>query len=216
MKKAFSYLFPFTRKIQSEYNGIVEITWSNGRKILDSAHTNYSYGSLQRILKFGLTKIDLQKSSNVLLLGLGGGSVIKTLREEFNFRKKITAIEIDPVLIDLAANEFDIKTNEQLDIINGDASAFVQNTSDIFDLIIVDLFIDNQVPEIFYSTEFWANITRITSTNGYVIFNASVSQPSHNLLSNLIIFLKKSFSIELFTKVESTNTILIAHKLIVQ
>jgi len=216
MKKTLSYLFPFTQKIQSEYSGIVEITWSNGRKVLDSAHTNYSYGSLQRILKFGLKQIDLKKSRNALLLGLGGGSVIKTLRDEFNFIKKITAIEIDPVLIDLAANEFDIKTSEQLDIINEDASEFVQTTSETFDLIIVDLFIDNQVPEVFYLTEFWANITRITSTNGYVIFNASVSQPSHNLLSNLTIFLKKSFSIELFTKVEGTNTILIAHKLIVQ
>lgn len=216
MKKVLSYLFPFTQKIQSAYNGIVEITWSNGRKILDSEHTNYSYGSLQRILKFALRQIDLRKSTNALLLGLGGGSVIKTLRDEFNFTKKITAIEIDPVLIDLASNEFDIKANEQLDVINGDASEFVQNTSDIFDLIIVDLFIDNQVPEIFYLTEFWTNITRITATNGYVIFNASVSQPSHNLLSNLIIFLEKSFSIELFTKVEGTNTILIAHKLNIQ
>ena len=216
MKKTLSYLFPFTRKIQSSFNGIVEITWSNGRKILDSAHTNYSYGSLQRILKFGLDKIDSQQLNKVLLLGLGGGSVIKTLRDEFNFMQKIMAVEIDPVLIDLAANEFDIKTSEQLEIINEDASEFVQTTSEIFDLIIVDLFIDNQVPEIFYLTEFWANITRITSTNGYVIFNASVSQPSNNLLSKLTTFLKKSFSVELFTKVEGTNTILIAHKLIVQ
>lgn len=215
MKKTLSYLFPFTQKIQSEYNGIVEITWSNGRKILDSEHTNYSYGSLQRILKFGLEQIDLRKSTNALLLGLGGGSVIKTLRDEFNFTNKITAIEIDPVLIDLASNEFDIKTSEQLDIISGDASEFVQNTSETFDLIIVDLFIDNRVPEIFYSTEFWGNITRITSSTGYVIFNAAVSPPSPTLISNLLIFLKKSFSIELFTKVEGTNTILIAHKLII-
>lgn len=213
MKKTLSYLFPFTQKIQSEYNGIVEITWSNGRKILDSAHTNYSYGSLQRILNFGLKQIDLQKSRNVLLLGLGGGSVIKTLRDEFNFIQKITAVEIDPVLIDLAANEFDIKTSEQLDIINGDASEFVQTTSETFDLVIVDLFIDNQVPEVFYLTEFWANITRITATNGYVIFNASVSQPSHNLLSNLTIFLKKSFTIEQHNFVEGTNTIIIGKKL---
>jgi len=216
MKKTLSYFFPLTQKVQSKVNGIVEITWSNGRKVLDSAHTNYSYGSLQRILKFGLDKIDIQQLNNVLLLGLGGGSVIKTLQDDFNFTRKITAIEIDPVLIELAANEFDVKPGEQLEILNRDAAEFVSVTTNIFDLIIVDLFIDNHVPEAFYAVGFWNNITRITSASGYVIFNAAVTQPSHNLLSNLLIFLKKSFSIELFSKVEGTNTILIAQKLIAQ
>jgi hypothetical protein len=29
----------------------IEITWTNGELVLDSENTNYSYGSLQRILR---------------------------------------------------------------------------------------------------------------------------------------------------------------------
>jgi hypothetical protein len=31
----------------------IEITWTNGELVLIQKNTNYSYGSLQRILRFG-------------------------------------------------------------------------------------------------------------------------------------------------------------------
>ena len=79
MRKILSYFYPITQKIETFQNGIVEITYYNGKKMLNSAHANYSYDSLQLILKYGLTKVDLKQVNAILLLGLGGGSVIQTL-----------------------------------------------------------------------------------------------------------------------------------------
>lgn len=129
MKGLLSYIYPVAKKIKSDKNGTLEITWLNGKKHLNSKNANYSYGSLQRILKFGLEKIDLSKINSVLLLGLGGGSVIETLRKDFDYQKHITAIEIDPVIIDLAKEEFQLKIFENLDIICDDALHFVEKTT---------------------------------------------------------------------------------------
>ena len=55
--------------------------------VLDSKNTNYSYGSLQRILRLGLKNIGFDKivpMDHILVLGVAGGSVIKTLVEDFN------------------------------------------------------------------------------------------------------------------------------------
>jgi hypothetical protein len=57
----------------------IEITWTNGELVLDSENTNYSYGSLQRILRLGLKSIGFDKiikMNHVLILGVAG-SVVK-------------------------------------------------------------------------------------------------------------------------------------------
>ena len=108
MIRLLSFFYPITRKVKSDYNGTIEITWYNGKKQLNTKNANYSYGSLQKILKTGLQKIELNHCKNILLLGLGGGSVIKTLRDDFDYQHYITAIDIDPVIINIAQEEFNI------------------------------------------------------------------------------------------------------------
>ena len=88
MKKFLSYIWPITHRFSSEINGPLEVTYINGKKVLDTKNANYSYGSLQKILKFGLTKIDLKSVENILILGMGAGSVIQSLRETFDYKKK--------------------------------------------------------------------------------------------------------------------------------
>src|SRR5690606_27955279 len=124
MAKLLSYLYPITKKIQSEFSGLVEITWYNGKKHLNTKNANYSYGSLQRILKFGLEHLDLNKINSVLLLGLGGGSVVQTLRNDYSYSKPITAVDIDPVIIDIARNEFQLEEDGHLKIVCADALDF--------------------------------------------------------------------------------------------
>jgi spermidine synthase len=69
VRKILSYIVPFTiRKIRSAFSGALELTIINGKKVLDSAHANYSFGTLQRVLKFGLTKVNLSCIRNILLL----------------------------------------------------------------------------------------------------------------------------------------------------
>ena len=55
MKRIFSYIFPFRlNNYTSKINGLLEINLINGRKTLDTHRSNYSYGSLQKILHKGV------------------------------------------------------------------------------------------------------------------------------------------------------------------
>jgi spermidine synthase len=57
-QKLISYFIPVTiYKKNSAVSKSLEVTWNNGELVLDSENTNYSYGSLQRILRKGLKYI---------------------------------------------------------------------------------------------------------------------------------------------------------------
>lgn len=211
MIRLLSYIFPFTRTIKSDYSGTLEITWFNGKKHLNTKNANYSYGSLQKILKFGLQKIDLNNCNKILVLGLGGGSVIKTLLNDFNYTGHITALDIDPVIIEIAKNEFKISESGKLKIICEDAINFMNNNKKLFDLIIIDLFIDSEVPTPIFKTSFWEQIIKSNSIEGKILFNASLnSHDNKNLIAIKSLLSKNKYHIVQFNKVEGTNTLLIA------
>ncbi|WP_246284947.1 spermidine synthase [Winogradskyella wichelsiae] len=209
-----SYIYPVTKTITSKYSGELEITWYNGKKHLNSQNANYSYGSLQRILKFGLEKINLTNFNSILILGMGGGSVIKTLREDFNYNNAIEAVELDSVVVDIAKTEFGIIENNLLKIHCMDAFQFVQTNTKKFDLIIVDLYIDLTVPSKFLDQEFWNQVLSSKSIKGTVLFNASVNASNEAKVDSLVNYLKsKVFQVDIYKKVNNTNTVIIARGL---
>ncbi|WP_431132766.1 spermidine synthase [Psychroserpens mesophilus] len=214
MIKYLSYVYPITRKVSSKYSGCLEITWYNGKKHLNTKNANYSYGSLQAILKFGLEKIDIHQVDSVLLLGLGGGSVIKTLRQDFNYQKQITAVDIDPVIIEIAKTEYQLENNSNTSIICEDALQFIKANTMRFDLIIIDLFIDVTVPKPFLELSFWNHVVKSKSTNGVILFNASLEDKKSNQLNAVIDFLKtKVYKVNIFDNVNNTNTVIISQSL---
>ncbi|MFP4844706.1 spermidine synthase [Winogradskyella sp. PE311] len=214
MKQLLSYIIPSKKTITSKYSGTLEIVWCNGKKHLNSKNAIYSYGALQRILKFGIEKINLNRVNSVLVLGMGGGSVIKTLRNDFKFTKSIEAVEIDSVIIDIATTEFGVSQNDLLNIHCQDAFHFVKNNIKKFDLVIVDIYIDLSVPDQFLSVEFWKNVLSCKSLKGSIIFNASVQNTKINKVKAVIEFLKtKVFTVDVYPNVNGTNTIIIARGL---
>ena len=214
MKKFLSYFWPVTRKVPSEVNGTMEITYSSGKKVLNSKNANYSYGPLQEILEFALTKVDLKSVNNLLLLGLGGGSVIKSLRETFDFRNQIYAVEIDPEMIRIAKEEFGIAEAWNLKIIEDDAFLFTKTTKRKYQLVIIDLFIDTEVPSIFYQKEFCDRLAKIISPGGSFIFNAGMNpKKDPESAKQLLSFFEENFSIQTFPSVRNRNYLLIGKRL---
>ncbi len=213
MKRVLSYLWPITKYIESAINGTLEITWINGKKILDTKNTNFSYGSLQRILKFALLKTDVSHVSEILVLGLGAGSVIQTLRKDLDYSENITAIEIDKVIIAIAENEFNLSNNENLEIVACDAFSYVKNAKKIFGIIIIDLFIDKDVQTQCFSFDFWKTLTPLVEAGGYVIFNAGFNQTDIKKIDEIMEDFKLNYDFQKFEKVENTNTLLIGKKL---
>ena len=77
----------------------------------------------------------------ILILGLGGGAVVRTI-EKILPGRDITAVEIDPVHIRIAKTYFGVSTNRQTKVIQADAAVWLAHyQGDKFDFILDDLFI---------------------------------------------------------------------------
>lgn len=183
----------------------------NGKKILNSKNANYSYGPLEKVLDHGLSLSKAEKSSEILVLGLGGGNVLELLRKKFKYTGKITAVEIDPAVVKIALTEFNINQFEPLELVCEDALEYVQRSSAQYGLIIIDIFIDIHVPLHFFSPAFWNNITILLQDKGEVIFNAGIGN-SH--LAEIETVLREVNSIDLkkLEDVMGTNTLLLGIK----
>lgn len=178
VRKLFSYFIPINvyRK-NSSVSKSIEVTWNNGELVLDSKSTNYSYGSLQRILRKGLKYIGFERIRNfesILVLGVAGGSVIKTLVDEIKFKGKITGVEIDSVIIDIANQYFQLDKIPNLEIVVDDAFEYVLKTKLKYDLIIIDIFQDTTMPNFLFEDFFIQRINSLLNLNGFILFNTMV------------------------------------------
>lgn len=191
IKIPLSYFFAIVSTIRSVYNGDLRIVLFRGKKKLNTRDANYSYGSLHRIMRFALREADFRGSEDILLLGLGAGSVIELIRNEFHLPNLLRAVDIDPVIIEIARKEFALDSYVNTEILCQDAYTYVANTEDAYGLIIIDLFINNQVPLVFFDAIFWENILRISSSEKQIIFNTMASTTDMVLFDAIITELDK-------------------------
>lgn len=134
------------------------------------------------------------------------------MREKYQHKGKITAIEIDEVVIQIADEEFGIKQDENLAILCTDAVSYVQQCQQVYDLVIIDIFIDDVVPDSFFHIDFWEKLTLLIQENGYFIFNAGIHQIEDEKVSCICTQLATCFDLSRYEKVEGANTLLIGRK----
>ncbi len=218
VKKLLSYFIPVViHRKKSAVSKDLEVTWNNGQLVLDSTHTNYSYGSLQRILRKGLKTIGFYKikaMQSVLVLGVAGGSVIKTLVDEVKFAGKITGVEIDPVVIHLANTYFSLDRIPNLQIVIGDAFEFVLKTQEKYDLIIIDIFQDTTMPNFLFEKFFMDRIGHLLRPKGHILFNTMMLDAEHEKRNEkyLIEFNNKPYKVKTIPRVERHNELIIIEK----
>lgn len=144
LQRIISLLWPIPVSRSEGNFGMLEVRWEGGRKVLNSAHGNQSFGSLHRVWQQAFEHIELRAMppANVLLLGLGAGSVPTILRKEMGCNAPITAVEIDPKMTHIGRSEFDLGELAGLTIIEGDATVRIHALPDRYALVVVDLFED--------------------------------------------------------------------------
>ncbi len=219
LKKLFSYIVPINIfNIKSTISKNLEITWANGELVLDSKNTNYSYGSLQRILRIGLKNIGFDKiksMQNILVLGVAGGSVIKTLVNEIKFDGKITGVEIDEAVISIANQYFYLNEIQNLEIVIEDAFEFVLKTKSFYDLIIIDVFQDTKMPNFLFEQFFAERIGFLLNQNGFILFNTMCLKSEDNARNDKYVdyFNKKKFKVTKIPRLEDHNELILVQRL---
>ncbi len=218
LKKILSYLLPINvYKKHSSVSKNLEVTWANGELVLDSKNTNYSYGSLQRILRIGLESIGFEtvlKSEHILVLGVAGGSVIKTLSEELGFKGRITGVEIDSEVLQIANSYFGLDKIPNLEIIVDDASKYVLKDKNKYGLIIVDIFQDTTMPDFLFEDSFQNQICELLDKKGIILFNTMCLTDKDRLrnkeyLSNIN---SEFYTLRTIPRIERYNELIIIEK----
>ncbi|MFA5556843.1 MAG: fused MFS/spermidine synthase [Flavobacteriaceae bacterium] len=215
LKKLLSYIFPIhLHKTESIISKTIEVTLYNGKLVLDSKNTNYSYGSLQRVLRFGLKQIgfeQIKKMQNILILGVAGGSVIKTLVDEIEYKGKIKGVEIDKNIIEIANTYFSLDKIPNLEIIITDARQFVKTKTEKYDLIIIDVFQDKEMPAFLFNKEFTDNVISLLNYNGIILFNTMKTNKKEAERNDKykLNYSQKNFDILAYSDLENYNEILI-------
>ena len=218
IKRLLSFLLPIKiHQKKSVYSKNLEVTWNNGYLVLDSENTNYSFGSLQRVLKKGLKYIGYERIQNfqsILVLGVAGGSVIETLKKEVKFEGKITGVEIDADVIELATKYFGLGNYKNVSIINDDAFEFVLKTKEKYDLIIIDIFQDTTMPNFLFEDFFINRINFLLNINGFILFNTMVLgyQDRRRNVEYKNKF-DSNYSVRLYPKIEVHNELFTIKKL---
>lgn len=173
-KKLWSYINPIElESTSSEFNKVLEVILVNGRKQLTTEDAIYSFDDKYLNFKHTFDKLNWNKirGKNVLVLGLGLGSVIMMLEKIYRQNFDYTAIEIDPEICRLC-NLYTLKDlKSKVDIISTDAMNFFNVNERQFDIIIMDIFQNAKIPYKFQSMEFFETLKSTLSMNGLLMFN---------------------------------------------
>ncbi len=165
--------------ISSEFNPVLSVCIKNGRYQLCTEEAVYSYADKYDNFRLSFDKINFQhlEMDNVLLLGLGLGSIPFMLEKNYQYDFQYTAVEIDESVIYLAEKYVLSDLKSPITVIQADADIFMQQHDECYDMIAMDVFDSDVVPENFESFSFLKNLKSCLSANGFVIYNRLAVTP---------------------------------------
>lgn len=187
IKKYLSYFKDVhLETISSDYNEELQVLLSKGRYQLCTPNAIYSFADKYDNFRDTFTQMDLDKPSiqNILILGFGMGSIPYMLEKTFGKHYTYTGIEIDDAVIYLASKYVMDDLASDVEIIQTDAWSYIQQSSVRYDLICIDIFVDDKIPTIFLSEEFLKSVQENICTTGLLIFNHLAFHESDIVVAN--------------------------------
>ncbi len=160
-----------------EQDDLLELVFKNSPDAVQSAIVKSSpeklvMQNLQYLMGI-LLFIDAPK--NILLLGVGAGSLVHFLRFHFP-ASHITGIDLDAQLLQLAQRELLLPTaDKNLSYVIADARQYIKDCDEQYDLIVVDIFDGSQTPQWVFSLEFTQKLQRCLNPRGALAYNLLIN-----------------------------------------
>jgi len=158
---------------QSRYAELCVLDWEGTRYLLvdgavhtmvDTARWKSQY---EYVVALELTKYFYEQPGRLLLIGLGGGSVVK------NFNRSgwlVDAVEIDPAITQLAFEYFGLLPSE-VTVHTDDGRRYLRASEQKYDLIILDAFGSSSIPFHLVTEEAFALAAGRLDANGIIAIN---------------------------------------------
>jgi len=151
----------------------------NGQEVVQSRVNLATPHTLQSPYARGMFASYLYQPNprRVLIVGLGGGAMVRFLTHH-EPQVQIGAVEIDPTVVRLAGEYFDVRSGGNVRIHTADAVAFIESTTERYDLILMDAFLRPSsstdatgVPSGLKTLEFLGRLKAALAPGGIVAFN---------------------------------------------
>jgi len=156
--------------VTSKFSGEIKVIKSFGDTYISTGYLTQSGGLVKDVwtpVIKSLSRTYHLEPKTCLILGLAGGTVAKMLSDKFHPRE-IVGVEIDPIMIDLGKKYLSLGKIPNLKIVIADAKSYIINHKSYFDLILVDLYLGDQLPEFVYEAKFLAKLAKLSRI---VVFN---------------------------------------------
>ncbi len=156
----------------SEINPHLYVSLKKGRLQLSAAKAVYSFEDLYTNFGKAFEKIQLKDMpQEVLILGFGLGSIPIMLERKLGKSYNYTAVEIDENVLYLANKYALPHLQSPIELICADALAFVQQSEEQFDIICMDVFLDDFIPEHFQYFDFLQMLSALLAPEGVLLYN---------------------------------------------
>jgi spermidine synthase len=135
------------------------------------------------------------KPERVLFIGLGGGSAPKKFLNDYPSIKQIDVVEIDPEVVRVAYDFFDLPDDPKLRVLVEDGRLLITKKGrDVaagrtapYDIVIIDAYSESTIPYHLTTVEFLEAARKVLSPEGVVVSNiiGSLSGPKSRLLYSM-------------------------------
>lgn len=115
--------------------------------------------------------------ARALVIGLGAGSWPRALVAAYP-RVQVDAVEIDPVVVDVAQRFFGLVRQPRLHIHVADGAGFIAKTSRVaaaaYDVVLVDAFSGSGIPDALRTERFFSDLHARVRPEGIVVANVAL------------------------------------------
>lgn len=109
-------------------------------------------------------------ASRTLIMGLGGGTVVKRMWRDYP-EMHIDTVEIDKGVVDVAREYFALPEDERVEIYVDDGRNFLATSNETYDVVIVDAFDDDRMPRDLTTEEFLRSVRDHLEDDGVIAYN---------------------------------------------
>lgn len=105
-----------------------------------------------------------------LVIGLGGGSVVKRMWRDYA-PMRLDVVEIDEEVVEVARAFFALPDDERIRVMVADGRDWVRHCPETYDIVIVDAYDDDRFPRPLMTEEFMRDVAERLNPGGVVAYN---------------------------------------------
>ena len=118
------------------------------------------------------------RPKHCLLLGLGGGGIVRYLHH-FHPQINITAVEISDTVVNIAKDHFNLpEESDHLRLITTDACKYIENPHHSSGIVLIDIYGKDNIPPPLFEKSFYQHCFNTLSTQGVMAVNLLVQSES--------------------------------------